>query len=72
MRGFALRVQVGSTPHPAMGPTEDDCRYIKVQSIFRGYYLGWPLKPFEKYWYVGSLIKAIRENTKYPRGLPSY
>ena len=35
-------------------------------------YLGWPPKPFEKYWYIGSLIKAIRENMKYPRGLPSY
>ena len=33
--------------------------------------LGWPLKPFEKCQYIGSLIKAIRENIKYPRGLPS-
>ena len=33
--------------------------------------LGWPLQPFEKYEYVGSPIKAIRENIKYPRGLPS-
>ena len=32
--------------------------------------LGCPLTPFEKYWYIGSLIKAIRENIKYPRGLP--
>ena len=32
--------------------------------------LGWPLKPFEKYLYIGSPIKAIRENIKYPRFLP--
>ena len=32
--------------------------------------LGWPLKPFEKLKYIGSPIKAIRENVKYPRGLP--
>ena len=32
--------------------------------------LGWSLKPFEKYQYIGSLIKAIRENIDYPRGLP--
>ena len=32
--------------------------------------LGWPLKPVEKYQNVGSPIKAIRENIKYPRGLP--
>ena len=32
--------------------------------------LGWPLKPFEQYWYIGSLSKAIRENVKYPSGLP--
>ena len=24
----------------------------------------------EKYYHIGSLVKAIRENTKYPRGLP--
>ena len=36
------------------------------------FFLGWPLKPFEKYLYIGSLIKAIRENIKYPRGLPSF
>ena len=35
-------------------------------------YLGWPLKPFEQYQYIGSLIKAIRDNIKYPRGLLSY
>ena len=35
-------------------------------------FLGWPLKPFEKYYYIGSLIKAIKENIKYPRGLPSF
>ena len=34
--------------------------------------LGWPLKPFDKYLYIGSLIKAIRENIKHPRGLPSF
>ena len=33
--------------------------------------LGWLLEPFVKYWYLGSLIEAIRENIKYPRGLPS-
>ena len=32
--------------------------------------LGWPLQPFEKYEYIRSPIKAIRENIKYPRGLP--
>ena len=31
---------------------------IKVAS------LGWPRKPFDKYWYIGSLIKAVRENIK--------
>ena len=30
-----------------------------------------PLKPFEQFSYIGSPIKVIRENTKYPRGLPS-
>ena len=39
-------------------------------------YLGWPLKPLENYEYIRSLIqsliKAIRENIQYPRGLPSY
>ena len=33
--------------------------------------LVWPQKPIERYWYIGSLIKAIKENIKYPRGLPS-
>ena len=32
--------------------------------------LGWPLKPFDKYFCIGSPIKAIRENIKNPRGLP--
>ena len=37
-----------------------------------GFLLGWPqntLKNISNY--IGSLIKAIRENIKYPRGLPS-
>ena len=33
--------------------------------------LGWPLKPFEECQYIGSLITAIRDNLRYPRGLPS-
>ena len=32
--------------------------------------LGRPLKPIEKYQYMGYPIKPIRENIKYPRGLP--
>ena len=32
--------------------------------------LGWPLKRLTKYQHVGFPIKAIRENIKYPRGLP--
>ena len=36
----------------------------------RHYSLGWPLKPFEKHWCVGSLIKALRKKRKI-RGLPS-
>ena len=33
--------------------------------------LGWRLKPIERYQYIWSPIKAIRENITYPRGLPS-
>ena len=33
--------------------------------------LGWPLKPLEKYSYMGSPIRAFGENMKCPRGLPS-
>ena len=35
-------------------------------------HLGWPLRPFEKCYYIGSPINATMENVKYPRGLPSH
>ena len=44
-------------------PTDDEEQLVPS--------LGWTPKPFDKYQYMGSLIKAIKENIKYPRGLPS-
>ena len=51
--------------------TTTDPRLRLIRIKVKGLVLGWPLKPFEKHWYIGSLIKAIRENIKYPKGLRS-
>ena len=34
------------------------------------YSLGWPLEPFEKYWYIGSLKNQLGKIVKYPKGQP--
>ena len=42
-----------------------------ISHLFRVSLLRWTLKPFENYLYIGSPIQPIRQNIKYPRGLPS-
>ena len=43
-----------------------------IQGSFNPHFLGWPLKPFEKYKYIGSLIKPIGENIKDPGAYPVF